>query len=185
MRRIPIPKVVLWTAVSLSVLPGASQESASYRMTEHAFNAGGHPAEGTTPASASYRMSLEALGDPATAIESTAPSYRMDAGFTSAYPPPGEVWGLRFTDRDTLRWDPERSIGRYNLYRDLLSNLLGGSYGNCEQQDLTDETAIDAAVPPLFEGYFYLVTAQNRLDEEGALGEDGGGAERPNMTPCP
>jgi len=130
-------------------------------------------------------MSLDAVGDPATGARSSAPSYRMGAGFASAYPPPGQVRGLRFTDGDTLRWDSEPSIGSYNLYRDLLSRLSSGGYGNCEQQDLTDETATDATVPPAADGYFYLVTAQNRLDEEGTLGEDSGGAERPNTTPCP
>ena len=51
-----------------------------------------------------------------------------------------------------------------------MSNLTGLGYGQCEQQDLTTTSATDSAAVPLGDGYFYLVTARNRLSEEGTKG---------------
>ena len=48
-------------------------------------------------------------------------------------------------------------------------------YGNCEQQEITGETTTDTDTPPGGDGYFYLVTAENRVDEEGTKGTDGEG----------
>jgi len=87
------------------------------------------------------------------------------------------------TDHQTLVWDPERSIGTYNLYRGVLDSPAG--YGDCEQQDLESETTEDSSQPPTGAGYFYLITASNRLDDEGTLGWDSVDAERPNSDPCP
>jgi len=92
------------------------------------------------------------------------------------------VRGLRFTDHQTLVWDPERSIGTYSLYRGLLDSLAG--YGDCEQQDLEGETTEDSSPPPTGAGYFYLVTASNRLDDEGTLGWDSAGAQ-PQLRSLP
>ena len=46
------------------LLSGAAlaQQSASFRLTEHTFNAGGHPSNGTVPSSAGYRITLDAIG---------------------------------------------------------------------------------------------------------------------------
>ena len=60
---------------------------------------------------------------------------------------PAEISNLRFTDPTTLAWDPEPSVGVYNLYRDWLSALSGIGYGQCAQQDLIDETATDSDTP--------------------------------------
>jgi hypothetical protein len=109
----------------------------------------------------------------------------MDSGFPLTYPPPGEVRGLRFLDSETLVWNPEKSVGVYNLYRDLIGSLSGLGYGSCKEQDLASETATDSDPLPTDNGYFYLVTAENRLTEEGTKGFDGYGAERPNPSPCP
>jgi hypothetical protein len=60
------------------------------------------------------------------------------------------------------------------------------AYGQCEQQDLTDATATDTDTPSApREGFFYLVTANNRLGEEGTKGWDSADVERPNPVPCP
>jgi hypothetical protein len=170
----------------LLATPTLAQESASYRLEEHALNAGGHPADGVTPASASFRVSLDALGQGVLGRELTSASYILDGGFVSAYPPPGEVSGLLLTDEQTLIWDPERSVGHYNLYRDRLSALADLSYGQCEQWGLTATTATDSDVPsPAGDGYFYLVTAANRLREEGTKGWDSSQAERSGPGACP
>lgn len=177
--------LVIAGAALIAALPAAAQESASYRLTEHVFNAGGHPSDGVVFASASYRVTLDAIGEGVLGRGLSSGSYRMEAGFVPVYPPPGEATGLLFSDRTTLVWSPEPSVGAYNLYRDLVSNLSGLGYGDCEQYDLPDETATDADAPPVGDGYFYLVTAANRLDEEGSKGQDSDGAERGNPDACP
>ena len=169
----------------LFALPALAQQSASYDLSEHTFNAGGHPADGTVLSSLSYRVTLDALGDGVAGRNLVSASYRVDGSFVFGYPPPGEVHGLWFSDEQTLHWNPERSVGDYNLYRDLLSSLSGLSYGACEQHDLPDNTATDTDPVPGGDGHFYLVTAENRLEEEGTKGADSDGAERPNPNPCP
>ena len=122
---------------------------------------------------------------PALATGLASGNYHMDAGFVSGYPPPGEVRELLFQGASTLEWQPEGSSGQYNLYRDLLSNLFALGYGACEQYDIADETTTDPDPPPVDDGFFYLVTVENRLEEEGTKGADSAGSERPNPDPCP
>ena len=175
--------------VGLTVLPlpsARAQQSASYTLTESVFNQGGNPLSGAVPVSVSYRLTLDAVGESATGAALTSVSFRMDGGFLAGYPPPGEVGGLRvLSDRETIVWNPERSVGAYNLYRDLLSRLSGLAYGSCARGDIVEETTRDVLRPPPADGYFYLATAENRLREEGTKGRDSGGRERPNASPCP
>jgi hypothetical protein len=84
----------------------------------------------------------------------------------------------------TLSWDPERSVGDYDVYRDLLSSLPG-NFGACLEHDVPAQTAVDVGIPGVGTGYFYLVTAENRLDEEGTKGFRSNGSERLNPAPCP
>ena len=44
---------------------------------------------------------------------------------------------------ETLAWGAEPSVGTYNLYRDLMSDLSGLGYGDCEQQEIADPTTTD------------------------------------------
>lgn len=162
-----------------------AQSSASYRLEEHALNAGGHPSGGATMSSASFQISLDSLGEGVLGEGLASASYAMDGGLLPAYSPPGEVGNLVFTASDTLDWDAERSAGSYNLYRDALSALSGGSAGSCEQQDIAASTTTDAGTPGTGSGWFYLVTVENRLGEEGTRGSDGGGAPRPETGVCP
>ena len=166
-------------------LPALAQESPSFKLAEHAFNAGGHPESGTVMTSASFKVSLDSIGDGVVRTGLTGASFHMDAGFSSAYPPPGEVLALRFSDAENLHWDSERSVGVYNLYRDLMSNLSGSGYGDCHQQDIAGPAFTDGDLPPGSDGYFYLVTAKNRLGEEGSKGFDSDDVERANLSPCP
>jgi hypothetical protein len=174
--------VLLVLAVSV---PAMAQTSASYRLTEHAFNAGGRPDDGSVPMSPNLKISLDAIGDAALGQTLSSANYRMDGGFAGRYPPPGETRGLLFTTKDILQWDPERSVGVYNLYRDDLSALSGLGYGACEQYGITGQTANDTDEPSAGNGYFYLVTAENRLGEEGTKGYDSDNAKRGNPAPCP
>jgi len=172
--------------VAVLLLNGVSlaQQSASFKLEEHVFNAGGHPEAGGVLTSASFKISLDAIGEDVMAASLTSASFHMGGGFGTVYPPPGEVTDLRFTDKTTLVWDPEKSVGIYNLYRDLISNLTGLGFGNCQQQDLTTETATDTDAVPLNDGFFYLATAENRLDEEGTKGSRSNGTKRQG-TACP
>ena len=170
----------------LLVCPAFAQESTSYKVKESVFNAGGDPSQGSVLSSASYRIRLDAVGDSVVQTGLQGPSFHLDGGFVSAYPPPAEIAGLRFlADKVTLRWDPEKSVGAYNLYRGPLTALAGGSTGSCLQATIAGEAATDQATPPLGDGYFYLTTARNRLDEEGTKGYRSSGVERPNPLPCP
>ena len=176
-------------ALVLSILASAhavfAQQSASYKLTENVLNAGGHPEGGTTFVSASHRISLDAIGEGVLGTGLSSASFRVGGGFVSPFSPPGEVQGLRFSDKQTLEWDAEPSVGAYDLYRDLLSDLSGLGYGDCLQSEIASRSAVDATVPAPGQGFFYLVTAENRLDEEGTKGFASSGAERGNPAPCP
>ena len=76
----------------------------------------------------------------------------------------------------------DTSTGVYNLYRDPLSSLSGLGFGACQQLDLPTETATDVDVPSAGVGFFYLVTAENRLAEEGTKGFRSNGIERGNAA---
>lgn len=165
-------------------LPAVAQQSASYRLEGSVFNAGGAPNQGSSPSSSSFRVRLVAVGDAAVARSLARGSFGMDAGFTAGYPPAGEVRNLRFGNVQTLAWDPESSIGTYNLYRGAIGTLPG-TYGACLQAGLTAASATDASAPPSGGSWFYLVTAENRLREEGTKGLRSNGAERGNGAPCP
>lgn len=170
------------TVATVLLLAGSAlaQESASYRLNEHVFNAGGHPEAGAILTSAGYRMTLDALGESVVGLGLSSASYRMEGSFAAGYPPPGEVHNLHFTDHTTLAWDAERSVGTYNLYRDLLGTLSGLGYGQCEEHGIQGEATTDPDTPDATDGFFYLVTARNRRGEEGTKG-----GERPNPDACP
>ena len=164
----------------------SAQESTSYKLNEHTFNAGGNPSDGVVLTSASYKITLDAIGDPVASRNLSSGSYQMEGGFVAAYPPPGEVLGVSFTDPISLSWDPEKSVGDYNVYRDLMSNVSGLGFGVCEQQEIQDSMTMvdDSHELESGEGFFYLVTVENRLDEEGTKGVSYDGPERQG-TVCP
>jgi hypothetical protein len=174
--------------LALSVLAHTSvlaQQSSNFKLVEQAFNAGGHPRDGTVLVSASFRIRLDAIGDPVAAAALSSSSFHMGGGFVSAYPPPGEVLGLLFTDEENLAWGIERSVGTYAIYRAATTTLPGLGYGTCLDSALTDESYTDSDLPSSDQAFFYLVTALNLLGEEGTKGYDSFGAERPNPAPCP
>jgi hypothetical protein len=77
-----------------------------------------------------------------------------------------------------LTWPAERSAGVYNLYRDDTSD----GFGSCEEQDIAGTTTTDTATPTA--AFFYLVTVQNRLAEEGTKGFQSNATERLGAV-CP
>ena len=107
---------IMLTLTTALAIPAAGQQSASYRLAEHVLNSGGRPLQGATAASASFHVSLDALGEDVNAAGLSSASFSMDGGFTVAYPPPGEVSGLLFPNKQTLVWDPEKSAANPLAY---------------------------------------------------------------------
>jgi hypothetical protein len=129
-------------------------------------------------------MTLVTTGELAGGATLESESYLAGGGFGACYPPPGETCGLEFTGPQTLAWDAEPSTGVYNVYRELLSALASPTWGACWIAGTAPTETTDVTDPPAGDGYFYLVTAENLLAEEGPLGPDGSGVERPNLNPC-
>jgi len=168
MRAIVVAGLILLSGVA------HAQQRASYKLTESVLNAGGHPANGVVLASTSYRIRLDAIGDAVLPRALASAAYAMDGGFVSAYPPPGEVRNLRFTAKTVLSWDPEKAGGGYDIYRNAA----------CQQGNVGTAQASDAAIPGVGSVFAYLVTAENRLGEEGTRGFQSNGVERTGV-PCP
>jgi hypothetical protein len=179
-RSIPI----LLLALGLACDSAFAQASADYKVTASTFNNGGDPSNGGFAASSGYHVRVDALGGATAAPGLSSQGYRADGGFVAGFPPPVEVLNLRWTSSSTMVWDPEKSVGSYALYRDLVSTLPGG-FGTCLQPNLLSETASDSSLPPVGAAWFYLVTARNVLAEEGTKGHRSNGLERPNPAPCP
>lgn len=171
-------------AVTAALTTATAQTSASFKLQESVINGGGNPLQGSQLSSASYRVELDSIGEAVVGVGASSSSYRMDSAFVSAYPPPGETLGLRFSNKATLLWNPEKSIGRYELYRGAISSLPG-TWGACLAANLASATSTDSQLPGLGTGYFYLVTARNRLSEEGTKGKRSSGSTRTNTNPCP
>ena len=169
----------------LAALPARAQTSASYHLNEHTFNAGGGPANGISLTSANFHMKLDAQGDILVATGMASAAFHANGGFVGDYPPPGEVLGLLFSSATSLLWNPEKSMGQYELYSDAVSVLRSGGTGTCLQSGLTITAATDPTTPAVGTARFYLVTVRNSLNEEGTKGYRSNGTELPNTTPCP
>ena len=177
-------RALLAIAISAMSTVAMAQTSAGYKLTEFTLNGGGRPANGSIASSASYRIKLDAIGDTVAATGLSSASHHLDDGFVSAYPPPGEVRNERWTGKTVLSWDPEGSVGTYEVYRDLMSSLPG-SFGACFQSPLLGETATDVTSPASGTAWFYLVTARQPTGLEGSMGADSLGVARVNGSPCP
>jgi hypothetical protein len=175
---------VLLSVLAVLTAPASAQTSASYKLQENVLNAGGHPAQGAIASSASFRITIDSIGEGLLGTSLGSASFRMDGGFASAYPPPGEVKGDVFASKTLYSWNPEKSVGTYNVYRSTIASLPG-SFGACLGGSVTQTSYTDAAEPAPGTGYFYLVTAENRLREEGTKGYQSSGVQRTNTASCP
>ncbi len=177
-----------WMIVVMALLaPGAvlAQSSASYRLQEHALNAGGRPMDAVVSTSASFRLTLDSIDEPIARRGLWGMSYILDGGMTPTYGPPGEVEGLDVLgDLQTLVWSFEPASDAYNLYSGSLSTLPG-MYGGCAASRVGGTTTVDPSLPAPGDGLFYIVTGENRLRQEGTKGLTSVGAERANPAPCP
>lgn len=186
MRRDPSRWRALVVLAAFSTTGGIlAQSSASYRLEEHVFNAGGRPAETVVASSPGFRLSLESIGEPLARRGQTGGAYRLDGGFLPAYPPPGEVMLLDILDdHQTLTWSAEPASTAYNIYKGSLVGLPD-TYGTCAVTRIAGTSWVDQSAPPPESGAFYLVTGENRIWEEGTKGFASNGAQRPNPAPCP
>jgi hypothetical protein len=181
MRRFILPAALCSLGV---IAPAAAQTSASYKLQETSIDNGGDPRGGTPLTSAHFHISLDAIGDGIVGSGLMSASFHADAGFLARYEPAGQVMNLRFTNATTLQWNPEPSASRYEAYRGALSSQPG-TFGTCFASALASETTTDVSIPSTGNGFFYLVTARNRLAEEGTKGKQSNGIERANPLPCP
>jgi hypothetical protein len=161
------------------------QQSTSHKLEEHVLNAGGLPLGGTIISSSSHRMTLGAIGQGVSFAAPASANFVMAPGFVTAYPPPGEVLNLRFTDSTTLAWDADPSVGGYNLYEGNIKSPFDTGYGTCATEGITTLSTTVSGEPVPNAGMFFLITAENRLREEGTKGTDDAGLERDNSNPCP
>lgn len=176
---------VIIVAILLPGLSVLAQQSASYKLEETIFNAGGLPEQGTVLTSSSYRIHLQGVGEVVMGAKVAGAHFQMEGGLVGSHSPAGEVTNLTVgSDQKTLIWSPEGSVGTYNVYRDLVGSLPG-TYGACLQSGLTANSEVDPAVPAVGQAFFYLVTARNRIGEEGTKGYDSAGRARGNPAPCP
>ena len=185
MRHAPITlTLALAGAAALASTPAMAQQSPSHRLEEFVFNAGGHPMAGTRPSSGSHQISLGSIGDLFDLQRLFGSTSTIDSGFMLRYPPPLEVRNVLFTSQTTLIWDRDPTSDLYNLYSGLIGTLPGLGYGPCVQASLAGNTFTDATIPGLGAGIFYLVTAENRLGEEGTKGFNSAGLQRAGSL-CP
>ena len=138
---------MLLSIVLLVALPAMAQQSASYDLSEHVLNSGGHPGAGATPTSSSYQITLGSIGDPLGISQLSGTGYQMTGGFIGRYLPPGEVSGLLFSDKTTLEWNPDPAAIQYNLYSSAIEDLPG-SYGMCDQPGVPSTTTLRAPATP-------------------------------------
>ncbi len=162
--------------------PAAAQSSTSYKIGEASFNNAGDPVSGAVLASAHFHIKLDSIGDGIVLSGLSSASFHADGGFVTAYRPAGEVAAVRFTNLSTLQWNAEPAAQWYEVYR---ATSLPGTFGTCFASDLTTTTLADASTPAIGTRLYYLVTARNRLREEGTKGFGTTGTERPNTLPCP
>ncbi len=186
------PRHALLSTLLLAALAGlatpvATAEdpaSAGFRIVGGTLNAGGRPENGQVGTSASFRLTIDAIGSPVAHGTMSGASFSAEGGFASSFPPAGEVMDLRFGDAETLLWSAEPSALSYRAYRDDIASL-GGPVGSCLASGIAGTSTTDATVPGVGSGFLYLVTAVNRLAEEGPAGSASNGKSRALASTCP
>ena len=167
----------------LGIPDARAQSSASYSLEELSLNSGGSPNNGVVLSSTSFRITHGTLGESLAPVQLEGATLVVEGGFVSLNPPPGEVTNLRFEDETTLAWDSQPAA-EYEVYRGPLDSLPG-TFGTCFANAVLGESAIDTTEPMPGGGYFYLVTARNRLLEESLKGYGSDGTPEGNPLPCP
>src|SRR5262245_41822605 len=182
---------VVGPAVLVAVLSGTSagaQQSASHRLEGSTFNQGGRPANGVHAQSASFRITLDAVGETVPGFAAASASFGLSGGLVGAYAPPSEVQAVGFSpdggSSTALVWAPNPTAVRFDVYRGP-TGRLPGTFGSCLASNLVGTVYSDPVVPGSQNAFFYLVTAENRLGEEGTKGTQSNGTVRTAAPACP
>jgi len=107
---------------------------------------------------------------------------------------PVQVDTLQFTGAATLAWSPSPFASHWNTYRGTIpSGLMGDPrrpdpYDHVcfESADLAGDgptAATDFAIPPVGDGFYYVVSGENRLVEGPAMVDSSGAVHLP-PSPC-
>jgi hypothetical protein len=144
------------------------------------------------PLAGIYGLSLEIIAD-ANFIKRSkdGPNRGVATWAIGVHPPPPEISApgspqpLQFTAADDLNWEDAATAGAqsYNVYRGDISDLPGGSYGDCLLPDVAENSTSVPGVPPASVTWFYLVTGVNPAGE-GPPGAAASGAPRVLGTAC-
>jgi len=165
-----------------------AQQSASFALEGTTLNEAGRPENGTLAQSGSFQITLDAVGEALPAFDAVSASFNLSGGVVGAYAPSAEVQALGFVSAGgaapALAWAPLPTAVRYDVYRGATGSLPG-SFGACLASNLASTSYNDAAAPLPKTGFFYLVTGENRLGEEGTKGYQSNGAVRTAAPACP
>lgn len=167
--------------------PAGAQQSANFRLEGTTLNAGGRPVGGVMAQSVSFQITLDAVGDAVPALDASSPNFGLSCGTTGAYAPAAEVSEVSFgppLPPDSFKWSPAPTAVLYNLYRGV-TGTLPGTFGSCLASNVAATSYADPAVPAAKTGYFYLVTGENRVGEQGIKGYQSNGAPRTSLPACP
>jgi len=115
--------------------------------------------------------------------------FNLDGEGDVCDPDDGEVH-LRYTSPTALTWYGDTGQVVFNVYRGLLNGLVdtdadgaAQSYGSCRAQDMSQPPFTDPDIPPLGDGYIYIVTGLTGTSESGP-GAASSGALRPMPVAC-
>jgi hypothetical protein len=90
------------------------------------------------------------------------------------------------TGTTTIDWSGEAVPGPFNVYRGAFSSIGVFTYNQSCFEYLTPATSTtDNATPAPAQTFFYLVSRKEATCAESNLGQDGSGADRPNLAACP
>ncbi|MEM7248435.1 MAG: hypothetical protein AAF533_24090 [Acidobacteriota bacterium] len=112
--------------------------------------------------------------------ESTAPEPPSEVS------PPGAVVPLRVDAGSVVSWEDGAlsSSTSFNLHRGVLGELAAGGSASCLEFGLTSSSTVDAELPSVSEGWYYLVAGVNE-GGEGPVGNDSRGDVRATPGACP
>ena len=171
-----------------SGVPAGAQQSASFRLEGSTLNQGGRPLNGEVALSSSFQITLDAVGETVPSFAAASTSFGLTGGIVGAYAPPSEVEAVAFgpSGRATtaLLWAPMPTAVRYDVYRGG-TGTFPGTFGACLAPDLATPVYIDPDAPASRAAFFYLVTGENRLGEEGTKGTQSNGTVRTAAPACP
>jgi hypothetical protein len=93
----------------LTALPAMAQTSASYKLSEAAFNNAGNPSQLMKPSSANYRVSLDAIGDEVIGSTLTSASFSIATRSPACRETSGVVISRHLESRVSSKRQPLRA----------------------------------------------------------------------------